>query len=98
MELTKFEQKVLQALESSACNHVDYVRDEVDYTEFIEKLRKIMPPICGSEQRKFLDILEQESSHYSGKFNRISLRGFNIPSSAFPEINLSKVINVNNVG
>lgn len=49
-------------------------------------------PTCGKEQRKFLSIIEQESSYITGKRPRITFRNVNIPKEKFTELDLLKVI------
>jgi hypothetical protein len=51
-KLTEFEEKVLDIL-------YGYEKTpELNFISFIEQLRKIMPPTCGKEQRKFLNEVE----------------------------------------
>jgi hypothetical protein len=52
-KLTEFEEKVLDILYGYEKN------PELNFISFIEQLRKIMPPTCGKEQRKFLDEVEE---------------------------------------
>jgi hypothetical protein len=52
MELTEFEKKAMEIYYGSLFM-------EKSPQEFIEDLRKIMPPVCGVEQRKFLDEIEK---------------------------------------
>jgi hypothetical protein len=53
-KITEFEKELIHMID-------DYVFDGASgVTEsFIEQLRKIMPPVCGKEQRKFLDEVEE---------------------------------------
>jgi hypothetical protein len=53
MELTEFEERAI-----NACRRYR-MDDDYAMEDFVEDIRKIMPPTCGVEQRKFLDEVEQ---------------------------------------
>lgn len=59
MEFAEFEEKVIDALLESAISNESYVMDEIDFNLFLTKLRGIMPPTCGQEQRKLLNCIEK---------------------------------------
>jgi hypothetical protein len=53
MELTEFEERAI-----NACRRYR-MDDDYAMEDFVEDIRKIMPPTCGKEQRKFLDEVEE---------------------------------------
>jgi hypothetical protein len=82
-KLTEFEEKVLDILYGYEKN------PELNFISFIEQLRKIMPPVCTLNDRKFLDEVKEKgkyeqngSFYFYGKINMgydgyINQAGFN---------------------
>jgi len=95
-KLTEFEEKVLDIL-------YGYEKTpELNFISFIEKLRKIMPPTCGKEQRKFLNEIEKSDIDNEimwdtfvmsdGKGNSTKVIGANFANVDIPNVDLYKVI------
>jgi len=93
-KLTEFENKVLEVLEQSAYISSTYVQDEVDYATFIDLLRKIMPPTCTPNERKFLNRLNKDF-YYNEVENGITNKGNEydiLYQDTFPDINLKELV------
>ena len=58
MELTKFEHKLLRLVNNAINKGLDF-----DPWVFITDLRKIMPPTCTLNERKFLDKIKKDGEY-----------------------------------
>jgi hypothetical protein len=58
-DLTEFEEGIIDYLE----NNPEHAKEE-----FIFYLRKIMPPTCTENERKFLDEIKEKSWHVGNKW------------------------------
>jgi hypothetical protein len=55
MELTEFEERAI-----NACRRYR-MDDDYSLEDFIEAIRKIMPPVCTPNDRKFLDEIREKA-------------------------------------
>ncbi len=88
-KLTEFEEKVLDILYGYEKN------PELNFISFIEKLRKIMPPTCTPNERKFLDEVRDKAKLISANVYVIYREPHKIGSVIFAkdfDANLSELV------
>jgi hypothetical protein len=69
-ELTEFETRLFELA-------YEYYEDVHAVESFIQDLRKIMPPTCTPNERKFLDEIKEKSKYIKGHINEWVEIGYN---------------------
>jgi hypothetical protein len=71
-ELTEFEEEIAEYVYQYA-NEKSYLMEN-----FIQDLRKIMPPTCTPNERKFLDTLKESKSLMMTVFTAEGIESYNV--------------------